>query len=83
MAAFVHQVALESPTEDQRRCMLQALTLDLDLGPDVDLERLSKLTAVQPQSLRMFNFEPKQVLVNILCPVFSGVCFGRPERSRG
>lgn len=45
MAAFVHQVALESPTEDQRRCMLQALTLDLDLGPDVDLERLSKLTA--------------------------------------
>lgn len=45
MAAFVHQVALESPTEEQRRCMLVSLSRDLHLGRDVNLERLSKLTA--------------------------------------
>ncbi|XP_029283663.1 peroxisome assembly factor 2-like isoform X3 [Cottoperca gobio] len=45
MAAFVHQVALESPTEEQRRSMLVSLSRDLHLGRDVNLERLSKLTA--------------------------------------
>ncbi|XP_068444764.1 peroxisomal ATPase PEX6 isoform X1 [Clinocottus analis] len=44
-AAFVHQVALESPTEEQRRAMLVDLSRDLRLGRDVNLERLSKLTA--------------------------------------
>lgn len=42
---FLHQVSLQSPTEQQRRDMLRGLTRDLDLGPDVDLERLAKLTA--------------------------------------
>lgn len=46
VAAFIHQVALESPTEEQRRSMLVSLSRDLHLGRDVDLERLSKLTAV-------------------------------------
>ncbi|XP_045903125.1 peroxisome assembly factor 2 isoform X2 [Micropterus dolomieu] len=45
MASFVHQVALESPTEEQRHSMLVSLSRDLHLGRDVDLERLSKLTA--------------------------------------
>ncbi|XP_070778486.1 peroxisomal ATPase PEX6 [Enoplosus armatus] len=45
MAAFVHQVALESPTEEQRLSMLVSLSRDLHLGRDVNLERLSKLTA--------------------------------------
>uniref|UniRef100_A0AAQ4RSV8 Peroxisomal ATPase PEX6 n=1 Tax=Gasterosteus aculeatus aculeatus TaxID=481459 RepID=A0AAQ4RSV8_GASAC len=45
VAAFIHQVALESPTEEQRRSMLVSLSRDLHLGRDVDLERLSKLTA--------------------------------------
>ncbi|XP_042336995.1 peroxisome assembly factor 2-like, partial [Plectropomus leopardus] len=45
VAAFVHQVALESPTEEQRRSMLVSLSRDLQLGRDVNLERLSKLTA--------------------------------------
>uniref|UniRef100_A0A671WSD3 Peroxisomal ATPase PEX6 n=1 Tax=Sparus aurata TaxID=8175 RepID=A0A671WSD3_SPAAU len=45
MAAFVHQVALESPTEEQRCSMLVSLSRDLHLGRDVHLERLSKLTA--------------------------------------
>uniref|UniRef100_A0A3B4Z062 Peroxisomal ATPase PEX6 n=1 Tax=Stegastes partitus TaxID=144197 RepID=A0A3B4Z062_9TELE len=45
MAAFVHQVALESPTEKQRRSMLGSLSRDLHLGRDVSLERLAKLTA--------------------------------------
>ncbi|XP_041789279.1 peroxisome assembly factor 2 isoform X1 [Chelmon rostratus] len=45
MAAFVHQVAMESPTEEQRRSMLVGLSRDLHLGRDVNLERLSKLTA--------------------------------------
>ncbi|XP_059191395.1 peroxisomal ATPase PEX6 [Centropristis striata] len=45
MAAFVHQVTLESPTEEQRRCILVSLSRDLHLGRDVNLERLAKLTA--------------------------------------
>ncbi|XP_022616383.1 peroxisome biogenesis factor 6 isoform X1 [Seriola dumerili] len=45
MAAFVHQVAIESPTEEQRRSMLLSLSRDLQLGRDVNLERLAKLTA--------------------------------------
>uniref|UniRef100_H3CHK4 Peroxisomal ATPase PEX6 n=1 Tax=Tetraodon nigroviridis TaxID=99883 RepID=H3CHK4_TETNG len=43
-AAFVHQVALESPTEEQRLAMLEALSQRLHLGMDVSLETLSKLT---------------------------------------
>ncbi|XP_072319053.1 peroxisomal ATPase PEX6 isoform X2 [Eucyclogobius newberryi] len=42
---FLHQVSLQSPEEPQRTAMLQGLTQDLDLGPDVDLDRLSKVTA--------------------------------------
>ncbi|XP_070684187.1 peroxisomal ATPase PEX6 isoform X2 [Pempheris klunzingeri] len=45
VAAFVHQVALESPTEEQRRSVLLSLSRDLHLGRDVNLEQLSKLTA--------------------------------------
>ncbi|XP_028420769.1 peroxisome assembly factor 2 isoform X2 [Perca flavescens] len=44
-AAFVHQVALESPTEEQRCSVLLSLSRDLPLGRDVDLERLARLTA--------------------------------------
>ncbi|XP_039883138.1 peroxisome assembly factor 2 isoform X4 [Simochromis diagramma] len=44
MAAFVHQVAIESPTEEQRRAMLSSLSRDLHLGKDVNLENLSRLT---------------------------------------
>ncbi|XP_029931991.1 peroxisome assembly factor 2 [Myripristis murdjan] len=45
MAAFVHQVALEGPGEEQRRAMLSSLSRDLRLGRDVGLDRLAKLTA--------------------------------------
>ncbi|XP_074553060.1 peroxisomal ATPase PEX6 isoform X2 [Halichoeres trimaculatus] len=45
VAAFVHQVGIESPTEEQRHSMLVCLSRDLHVGRDVDLERLSKLTA--------------------------------------
>ncbi|KAK2918466.1 peroxisomal ATPase PEX6 isoform X1 [Channa argus] len=45
MAAFVHQVTLESPTEEQRLAMLVSLSRDLHLGRDVSLERLAKVTA--------------------------------------
>uniref|UniRef100_A0A3Q4GSZ7 Peroxisomal ATPase PEX6 n=1 Tax=Neolamprologus brichardi TaxID=32507 RepID=A0A3Q4GSZ7_NEOBR len=44
MAAFVHQVAVESPTAEQRRAMLSSLSRDLHLGKDVNLENLSRLT---------------------------------------
>lgn len=47
MAAFVHQVALESPNEEQRRAMLVSLSRDLQLGRDVNLDRLAKLTSVR------------------------------------
>ncbi|KAM4750262.1 LOW QUALITY PROTEIN: peroxisomal ATPase PEX6 [Anableps anableps] len=45
MGAFVHQVEMESPTEEQRLSMLVSLSRELHLGRDVNLERLSKLTA--------------------------------------
>ncbi|XP_062244204.1 peroxisomal ATPase PEX6 isoform X2 [Platichthys flesus] len=45
VTAFVHQVSVESPSEEQRRSMLLSLSRDLHLGRDVSLERLSKLTA--------------------------------------
>ncbi|KAM7394822.1 hypothetical protein PAMP_021602 [Pampus punctatissimus] len=45
MAVFVHQVALESPTEEQRHAMLVSLSQELHLGRDVNLDRLAKLTA--------------------------------------
>lgn len=46
-AAFVHQVALESPTEEQRRVMLESLSQKFHLGMDVNLEQLSKVTTVK------------------------------------
>uniref|UniRef100_A0A1A7Y3E6 Peroxisomal ATPase PEX6 n=1 Tax=Iconisemion striatum TaxID=60296 RepID=A0A1A7Y3E6_9TELE len=45
VGAFVHQVELEGPSEEQRRSMLVSLSRELHLGGDVNLERLSKLTA--------------------------------------
>ncbi|KAM8842020.1 peroxisomal ATPase PEX6 isoform 2-T2 [Synchiropus picturatus] len=44
MAAFVHQMALESPVEEQRRALLVSLSRDLPLGRDVQLETLAKIT---------------------------------------
>uniref|UniRef100_A0A8B9J7K6 Peroxisomal ATPase PEX6 n=1 Tax=Astyanax mexicanus TaxID=7994 RepID=A0A8B9J7K6_ASTMX len=43
--AFVHQVTLESPSEEQRKAMLSSLSEDLTLGKDVSLAKLAKQTA--------------------------------------
>ncbi|CAB1344770.1 unnamed protein product [Coregonus sp. 'balchen'] len=45
MAAFIHQVSIESPSEEQRRAMLASLSEGLPLGRDVNLSRLAKHTA--------------------------------------
>ncbi|XP_067272420.1 peroxisomal ATPase PEX6 [Pseudorasbora parva] len=45
MAAFVHQVAIESLSEEQRRTMLSCLSEDLLLGKDVHLGKIAKQTA--------------------------------------
>ncbi|XP_050951099.1 peroxisome assembly factor 2 [Labeo rohita] len=45
MAAFVHQVAIESLSEEQRRTMLSSLSEDLMLGKDVNLAKIAKQTA--------------------------------------
>ncbi|XP_030627422.1 peroxisome assembly factor 2 [Chanos chanos] len=45
MAAFVHQVELESLSEEQRRAMLSCLSDGLSLGKDVNLSKLAKQTA--------------------------------------
>lgn len=47
MAAFVHQVAIESLSEEQRRTMLSSLSEDLMLGKDVNLAKIAKQTAVR------------------------------------
>ncbi|XP_067115756.1 peroxisomal ATPase PEX6 isoform X1 [Osmerus mordax] len=44
-AGFVHQVAMEIPSEEQRRAMLASLTEGLPLGKDISLARLAKHTA--------------------------------------
>uniref|UniRef100_A0A673CGI6 Peroxisomal ATPase PEX6 n=1 Tax=Sphaeramia orbicularis TaxID=375764 RepID=A0A673CGI6_9TELE len=45
MAVFIHQVELDTPTEEQRRAMLTSLSRGIHLGRDVDLGRVAKLTA--------------------------------------
>ncbi|KAM6972481.1 peroxisomal ATPase PEX6 [Aplochiton taeniatus] len=45
MSAFVHQVAVQSPSEEQRRAMLASLSQTLPLGKDVSLGWLAKHTA--------------------------------------
>uniref|UniRef100_A0A673Z4Z2 Peroxisomal ATPase PEX6 n=1 Tax=Salmo trutta TaxID=8032 RepID=A0A673Z4Z2_SALTR len=45
MAAFIHQVSIESPSEEQRRAMLASLSEGMPLGRDVNLARLAKHTA--------------------------------------
>ncbi|XP_053369652.1 peroxisomal ATPase PEX6 [Clarias gariepinus] len=45
MPAFVHQVVIESPTEEQRKAMLASLSQDLPLGKDVNLVKIAKQTA--------------------------------------
>ncbi|XP_073700499.1 peroxisomal ATPase PEX6 [Garra rufa] len=45
MAAFVHQLAIESLSEEQRRAMLSSLSEDLMLGKDVNLGKIAKQTA--------------------------------------
>uniref|UniRef100_A0A8C8JI80 Peroxisomal ATPase PEX6 n=1 Tax=Oncorhynchus tshawytscha TaxID=74940 RepID=A0A8C8JI80_ONCTS len=45
MAAFIHQVSIESPSEEQRRAMLASLSECVPLGKDVNLARLAKHTA--------------------------------------
>uniref|UniRef100_A0A8C7HU47 Peroxisomal ATPase PEX6 n=1 Tax=Oncorhynchus kisutch TaxID=8019 RepID=A0A8C7HU47_ONCKI len=45
MAAFIHQVSIESPSEEQRRAMLASLSECMPLGRDVNLARLAKHTA--------------------------------------
>ncbi|XP_043079462.1 peroxisome assembly factor 2 [Puntigrus tetrazona] len=44
-AAFVHQVVIESLSEEQRRTMLASLSEDLMLGKDVNLGKIAKQTA--------------------------------------
>ncbi|XP_036406208.1 peroxisome assembly factor 2 [Megalops cyprinoides] len=44
-AAFVHQVELESHTEEQRRAMLVSLSAGMPLGKDVNLGKMAKQTA--------------------------------------
>ncbi|KAL1006167.1 hypothetical protein UPYG_G00068760 [Umbra pygmaea] len=45
MAAFIHQLTIESPSEEQRRAMLASLSKGLPLGRDVNLAKLAKHTA--------------------------------------
>uniref|UniRef100_A0AAY4A415 Peroxisomal ATPase PEX6 n=1 Tax=Denticeps clupeoides TaxID=299321 RepID=A0AAY4A415_9TELE len=45
VAAFVHQVAIENPTEEQRRLLMAALSEGKPLGKDVNLDKIAKHTA--------------------------------------
>ncbi|KFV80298.1 Peroxisome assembly factor 2, partial [Struthio camelus australis] len=43
--AFLHEVKIEAPSEEQRRLMLSALTASLPLGKEVSLAKLARRTA--------------------------------------
>ncbi|NWS70466.1 PEX6 factor, partial [Crotophaga sulcirostris] len=43
--AFLHEVKIEAPSEEQRRSMLSMLTASLPLGRDVSLSKLARRTA--------------------------------------
>ncbi|MGH0175516.1 UNVERIFIED_CONTAM: hypothetical protein FKN15_070822 [Acipenser sinensis] len=45
VTAFLHEVALESPSEEQRKAMLVSLTAAISLGKDVNLSKVAKQTA--------------------------------------
>ncbi|XP_034045150.1 peroxisome assembly factor 2 isoform X2 [Thalassophryne amazonica] len=45
MAAFLHVVAVERPNEQQRCAVLAALSRDLHLGRDINLQHIARLTA--------------------------------------
>uniref|UniRef100_A0AAR2LAX3 Peroxisomal ATPase PEX6 n=1 Tax=Pygocentrus nattereri TaxID=42514 RepID=A0AAR2LAX3_PYGNA len=47
MAAFVHQVAMESHSEEQRKAILTSLTEDITLAKDASLAKIAKQTAVK------------------------------------
>lgn len=44
--AFLHEVKIEAPSEEQRRSMLSMLTAGLPLGKEVSLSKLARRTAV-------------------------------------
>ena len=50
LVAFVHQVVIERPAEEQRRAVLGLLSEGLPLGRNVNLSRLARQTVVR-QSL--------------------------------
>ncbi|NWR32019.1 PEX6 factor, partial [Tachuris rubrigastra] len=43
--AFLHEVKIEAPSEEQRRSMLSMLTASLSLGKEVSLSKLARRTA--------------------------------------
>ncbi|NWS99679.1 PEX6 factor, partial [Mionectes macconnelli] len=43
--AFLHEVKIEAPSEEQRRLMLNVLTASLSLGKEVSLSKLARRTA--------------------------------------
>lgn len=45
-SAFLHEVKIEAPSEEQRRSMLSMLTASLPLGKEVSLSKLARRTAV-------------------------------------
>lgn len=47
LSVFVHQIALERPTEEQRRAMLGMLSDGRPLGKNVNLSKLARQTVVR------------------------------------
>lgn len=77
MAAFIHQVSIESPSEEQRWAMLASLSGSLPLGRDVNLARLAKHTAVRsiawvlPLYSYFIDTSPILILPNISVHLFT------------
>ncbi len=80
-AAFVHQVAIESLSEEQRMTMLASLSEDLMLGKDINLGKISKQTAVRLSSISSTHSNFPCVLFYTLswsnCETFQSILYQR------
>lgn len=50
-AAFLHEVKMKAPSEEERKAILSMLTENLPLGKEMSLTRLARQSAVSTVSL--------------------------------
>ncbi|XP_043916211.1 peroxisome biogenesis factor 6 [Protopterus annectens] len=80
--AFLHEVTVDTPMEEQRRAMLGALTSTIPLGKDVNLNKLAKHTAgfVLGDYCTLLSYTARAACSRVLKHCFAGVITDQGER---